>query len=483
VYLGEHPVIGRKVAIKVLHTALAADKDIVARFFNEARAIHLIGHPNIVEILDFGHTPDNQPYFIMEFLTGEALSEIVARGPITAPEVAHIAEQMCRALGAAHAKGIVHRDLKPHNVQIIEKDGSPFVKILDFGVAKILAAPDGSQSVKTRTGSLMGTPLYMSPEQALAHPVDARSDIFSLGAVLYEMLAGRSAFGGETVTKILFQVVSREPDPIATLAPGLPPGIDYVLARCLAKDVNARYRDARTLALDLEDVLAGRPARGQSGWSRPMAGGTMIAPAPAQAPVAAPLPPAAKPSQVASSPHVAKANAVALWAGIAVLGVLGALGGAFYSYTHQPVARRITPPSTEEATTTTTPAEPAPPKTTEPESTQPSGSGPARLSIDLDHSLKAGLLRVFVDDEKVVEEEFGGKVKKDFAGLKLRGGHVTDTLEIKPGRREIRVQVTWEDNDRRETIRGDFKKGGSYRLKAKLGSFGGIVKDLSLDWY
>src|SRR5471032_3336909 len=133
VYLGEHPVIGRKVAIKVLHAALAADKDIFARFFTEARAFHMIGHPNIVEILDFGQTPDGQPYFIMEYLTGEALSERVARGPMPPPEVAHLADHMCRALAASQTKGIVHRDLKPHNVQIIERDGVPFVKILDFG--------------------------------------------------------------------------------------------------------------------------------------------------------------------------------------------------------------------------------------------------------------------------------------------------------------------------------------------------------------
>src|SRR3954469_18438477 len=117
VYLAEHPVIGRKVAIKLLHASFARDSETVARFFNEARAIHMIAHPNIVEILDFGQTSDGQPYFIMEYLTGEAVSEIVARGPVPAAEVAVIADQMCRALGAAHAKGIVHRDLKPHNVQ------------------------------------------------------------------------------------------------------------------------------------------------------------------------------------------------------------------------------------------------------------------------------------------------------------------------------------------------------------------------------
>ena len=116
VYLAEHPVIGRKVAIKVLHVALAKDSDIVARFFNEARAIHMVAHENIVEILDFGQTPDGQPYFIMEYLSGESLTEAIARGPMTPEQVEAISVQMCKALGAAHAKGIVHRDLKPHNV-------------------------------------------------------------------------------------------------------------------------------------------------------------------------------------------------------------------------------------------------------------------------------------------------------------------------------------------------------------------------------
>ena len=138
VYLAEHPVIGRKVAIKLLHAVLARDPDIVARFFNEARAIHMVAHENIVEILDFGQTPDGQPYFIMEYLSGESLSDAIARGPMSADQVEAISVQMCKALGAAHSKGIVHRDLKPHNVQLVIKaDGALQVKILDFGVAKI----------------------------------------------------------------------------------------------------------------------------------------------------------------------------------------------------------------------------------------------------------------------------------------------------------------------------------------------------------
>jgi serine/threonine protein kinase len=242
VYLGEHPVIGRKVAIKVLHAALAADKDIVARFFTEARAIHMIGHPNIVEILDFGATPDGQPYFIMEYLTGEALSERVARGAMPPDEVAAIADQMCRALSAAHGKGIVHRDLKPHNVQILEREGALLVKILDFGVAKILAAPDGSQSVKTRTGSLMGTPLYMSPEQCKgAGLLDHRTDIYSLGVMFFEMLAGRPPFMAEGIGELFAMHMLEPAPPLLEFAPQTPPSMAAAVMKSLSKELDDRF--------------------------------------------------------------------------------------------------------------------------------------------------------------------------------------------------------------------------------------------------
>ena len=156
VYLAEHPVIGRKVAIKLLHTSFARDAETVARFFNEARAIHMIAHPNIVEILDFGQTNDGQPYFIMEFLSGQSLADRVAAGPISAADAVAIVSQICDALQAAHNKNVIHRDLKPHNVFLIGAMNKPTVKILDFGVAKLTtgwnSADSGGQSVKTRTG-------------------------------------------------------------------------------------------------------------------------------------------------------------------------------------------------------------------------------------------------------------------------------------------------------------------------------------------
>ena len=244
VYLAQHPVIGRKVAIKLLHVALARDQDIVSRFFNEARAIHMIAHANIVEILDFGQTTDGQPYFIMEFLEGEALSEAVARGPMTPEEVEAIGVQMCRALWAAHAKGIVHRDLKPHNVQLVPRpEGTPLVKILDFGVAKILASPDGAQSVKTRTGSLMGTPLYMSPEQCKgAGTLDHRTDIYSLGVMLFEMLSGRPPFVAQGVGELFAKHMLEEPPSLLDFAPNTPPHMAAAIMNSLQKEPRDRFQ-------------------------------------------------------------------------------------------------------------------------------------------------------------------------------------------------------------------------------------------------
>jgi len=244
VYLAQHPVFGRKVAIKLLHAVLARDPDIVARFFNEARAIHMVAHENIVEILDFGQTADGQPYFIMEYLSGESLSDAITRGAMPAEQVEAIGVQMTKALAAAHGKGIVHRDLKPHNVQlVIKSDGALQVKILDFGVAKILASPDGASSVKTRTGSLMGTPLYMSPEQCKgAGVLDHRTDIYSLGVILFEMLSGRPPFNAEGVGELFAKHMLEDPPLVTEFVPNAPPNMAAAIMKALAKDPAARFQ-------------------------------------------------------------------------------------------------------------------------------------------------------------------------------------------------------------------------------------------------
>ena len=175
--------------------------------------------------MDFGQTTDGQPYFIMEFLAGEAMNDRIARNVLSPVEACEIAEQICRALGAAHDKGIIHRDLKPHNVQLLPTtSGRMHVKLLDFGVAKILNAADLSQSVKTRTGSLMGTPIYMSPEQCKgAAELDSRTDIYSLGVMLYEMLAGRPPFVAAGVGELFAMHMLQQPPPLTDFAPKTPP--------------------------------------------------------------------------------------------------------------------------------------------------------------------------------------------------------------------------------------------------------------------
>jgi serine/threonine-protein kinase len=264
VYQAEHPVIGRKVAIKVLHIALAKDPEVVARFFNEARAIHTVGHPNIVEILDFGQTPDGQPYFTMEFLGGEALNERIARGPLSPAEAADVADQICDALAAAHRKGVIHRDLKPHNVQVVgSSHGRLQIKLLDFGVAKILNAGlgDGSQSVKTRTGSLMGTPLYMSPEQCRGSgTIDHRTDIYSLGVMVYEMLAGRPPFVADGVGELFAKHMLESPPPLGDLIGGVPPAMTAAVMRALAKGLGDRFQSMDDFREALRASAAPEPA-------------------------------------------------------------------------------------------------------------------------------------------------------------------------------------------------------------------------------
>ena len=276
VYLAQHPVFGRKVAIKLLHAVLARDQDIVARFFNEARAIHMVAHENIVEILDFGQTPDGQPYFIMEYLSGESLSDAIARGPMTNEQVEAIGVQMCKALSAAHAKGIVHRDLKPHNVQLVIKpDGALVVKILDFGVAKLRDAK------KDLTGeAVLGTPYYMSPEQATGYAIDARSDIYSLGITAFHLLTGRKPFEAKSKVDVMLMQVKTPLPQIAQFVP-CDERVAGIVEKMCAKKPGERYQSCDELiaAIDaLPRPLGGR----EGGTAAPSEERTRLLPAAAQ---------------------------------------------------------------------------------------------------------------------------------------------------------------------------------------------------------
>jgi formylglycine-generating enzyme required for sulfatase activity/dienelactone hydrolase len=259
--------LGRRVAIKVLPAEATADPERRRRFVQEARAASALNHPHIVTIYDIGE--EGQTTFIaMELLEGTTLEKLLAEGPLPVPAALDHAVQIASALESAHASGIVHRDIKPANI-MITRDGR--AKVLDFGLAKLAEAANVEETVTargTRPGMVLGTAAYMAPEQAEGRPVDARADIFSFGAVLYEMLAGRRAFTGDSDISLMTAILRDHPPPVSTVRPGVPAAVQGILNRCLAKDPAGRYQAAAQLRTDLANIAATLRAPGEAPWWR-----------------------------------------------------------------------------------------------------------------------------------------------------------------------------------------------------------------------
>jgi len=261
VWLAEHAMLGRRAAIKVLHPEYSNSSTIVTRFFNEARAATSVADPGIVQIFDFGQHSDGSAYIVMELLDGEPLDQRLARnGALGVTDALRIMRQVASTLGAVHARGIVHRDLKPENVFIVrdpEVASGERAKILDFGIAKLMGEHAG---MKTSTSAVMGTPTYMSPEQCRgAGLVDQRSDVYALGCVLFKLLVGRPPFDSEGVGEIIAMHL-REPAPVpSSLRPGIPPEVDQLVLRCLAKDPAQRFAHAGELAIALGSLVGSSP--------------------------------------------------------------------------------------------------------------------------------------------------------------------------------------------------------------------------------
>ena len=258
VYLGEHPVIGSKVAIKFLHPQYATDEKIVDRFFNEARAVNVIGHDNILKILDLNVTADRRHYFVMEYLQGHALQNLLRQNVAMPLAVAGpVLLQICEALQAAHDHGIVHRDLKPDNVYLITHKGRKnFVKVVDFGIAK-LTDQAGASTGKTLVGMVMGTPAYMSPEQGggKTSEIDGRSDIYSLGVMMFQLATGRLPFPGSSFGEVLLGHLQTPPPLPRELIPEIPAQYQAVILKCLEKKQDDRYQSMREVEEAILDCL------------------------------------------------------------------------------------------------------------------------------------------------------------------------------------------------------------------------------------
>jgi serine/threonine-protein kinase len=257
VYQGRHTVIGRKVAIKFLHAELAGNDEVIKRFYREAQAAAAIGHRNIIEVLDVGVSPKNEPFIVMEYLEGESLGGMLSRtGPIDLAAACGVLEPALLALHAAHEKGIVHRDLKPDNIFLAHEPGAPpLIKLIDFGISKFTPGTGASQL--TQTGTLLGTPAYMSPEQARGDKtMDHRTDIYAMGVILYQMLTGRLPFTGEHYNELLINVLTTAPRPPREMNPAFPAEAEPLVLRCLSKDPAERPTTALGMIEELKALQA-----------------------------------------------------------------------------------------------------------------------------------------------------------------------------------------------------------------------------------
>ncbi|HEX6276791.1 MAG TPA: serine/threonine-protein kinase, partial [Polyangiaceae bacterium] len=260
VVLAWHLELEQEVAIKVLHGRHIEGSEAVQRFRREARAAARIRSEHVARVLDVGTLANGSPFMVMEYLQGNDLdAELVRRGTLPVEEAVVYVMQAIDAIAEAHAAGIVHRDLKPENLFLAERaDGSRILKVLDFGVSKSLGMSSVAELSLTKTTAFVGSPLYMSPEQVHSpRSVDPRSDIWSLGAILYQAMSGVAPFSGESLTEVCTRIVNEVPPALAGLRPGLPPGFETVVLRCLEKDRDQRYATVAELAHALAPFAAG----------------------------------------------------------------------------------------------------------------------------------------------------------------------------------------------------------------------------------
>jgi serine/threonine protein kinase len=506
VYKARDPKINRVVAVKTISLAGQNPEDeqeYRERFLREAEAAGQLSHPGIVTIFDVGEEPETRsPYIVMEFVAGQSLDKLLlSRGDRKLPveTSVQIALELAEALDCAHGQGVVHRDLKPANILVAE-DGH--VKIADFGIAKLNLAN------ATLAGRSLGTPAYMSPEQLNGGDVDGRSDLFSLGVVLYTILTGYRPFQGNSAMTVAFKVVNRDPIPATILDTELPPGLDYIISRAIAKDPSVRYQRGMEMALDLQELQQGREP-----WSKAKQPGTSgivvqgtnetgnTSPYPKPRPARAhdQRIPNRRPSpaeKIFEAMQSRQLLAVALLCGgFLVLGLRmkrAIIPADHPGQTLRPaevasVRPQLATPSPSQPPSAVAPA-------SVPDTTQKAGhvgtahlsavkvarpvssiaEAPSMLEIEVEHKFAEAQLSLWIDDRLAYSHSLEGTDKKRLAVFHHVEGHEFHALQIAPGKHLLRVQITSSSKPSEQTasVEGDFGSGTEKLLRIQFAKSG-----------
>jgi hypothetical protein len=507
VYQARDPKINRVVAVKTISMAgqpAQEEREYRERFFREAEAAGRLSHPGIVTIFDVGEEPETRaPYIVMELVGGQSLEQLLSHGDHKLPlETAlQLTLELAKALDFAHGQGVVHRDLKPANILITE-DGH--TKIADFGVAKINLA---NQSL---AGRVLGTPAFMSPEQLNGDAVDGRSDLFSLGVILYTMLTGYRPFQGNSALTVCFKVVNREPVPATVLDTDLPPGLDYIIERAMAKDPAQRYQRGMEIVLDIQALQEGRepPSKGKQpasfagadatqtadGWAGSSAAGQGAGAA--TPPLSAPgLPLRRKAGENLLDNMRKKSFAGALlFIGLLAFGLsvrhfvwpqrVAPRDLTGRAVEPPPLAGAVAPVKAAATPTAAARAVARLPKAAKPivkklpkpvqadgdhlapakvagagtPPTVPPVTSPAMLEIEVEHKFAAARLSIWVDDSLTYTHTLEGTDKKHLVVFHQIQGHEFHAMQLSPGKHLLRVQVTSDEAsyDQSATVTGDF---------------------------
>ena len=512
VYKARDPKINRVVAVKTISLAGQPPQEVKEyreRFFREAEAAGRLSHPGIVTVFDVGEEPETHaPYIVMEYVPGQTLDKLLLSREdhkMPAEQALQLTLEVAEALDCAHGQGVVHRDIKPANI-LLTKEGR--AKIADFGVAKLNLAN------ATAPGRVFGTPAFMSPEQLNDEEIDGRSDLFSLGVILYTALTGYKPFQGNSMMTVAFKVVNRDPVPVTVLDTELPPGLDYIISRAIAKDRSQRYQRGMEIVFDIQELRAGREP-----WSKAKehnSGGPFQNSNDKRA--------GARPINVASAPNSSHKNLlehgsitdlleqvrgryfVSAFLLLAVL--FFAVRISQFRWSRHSLRKNLTattlmpqpmPPGTNlaadalprnvqtalaaaPATSTsiakqTVSAKPFKKQLTRPP-VQVAQVPPAMLDIEVDHNFAEARLSIWVDDHLSFTHALEGAEKKRLVVFHHVEGHEFHAMQVPAGKHALRVQVISESSQQTETIRGTFSSSAEEMLRIRFDKSGKMNLDL-----